>query len=76
MKEKFWNWWNKPITWGASIKASVWAYMIGTIGTWLYFVGIAKLNKELASFKQRTSEDVTTAKRKSNYFEVDKNVEE
>ena len=51
MKEKFWNWWNKPITWGDSIKYSVWGTLISMVGCAAWLFGIAKLDKAVCNFK-------------------------
>ena len=70
MKEKFWSFWNRPITWGDSIKYSVYGMLISWIGALVWLFGVGKLEKEVAKIKQRTEEDVKEAKRKAHYYEV------
>ena len=72
MKEKFWNWWNSPITWGDSIKFSVWGTLFSAIGIGAWLFGMNTINKAVENFKQRTKNDVDEIKRKVNYHEVTK----
>ena len=76
MKEKFWKWYNTPITWGASLKVAIWGTVIYAIGciTWLFGYGASV--RYIREFRQRMKLDAKTNNEKTKYYEVSKDVEE
>jgi hypothetical protein len=71
MKEKFWNWWNRPITWGESVKYSVWGTLISMIGCLAWLFGLGVLNKKVELAKQKREEMKKEKEpKKSKYYEV------
>lgn len=72
MKEKFWNWWNTPITWGASVKASLWGWVISVIATYAWFAGIGFVERKKEKLERSKEEKKL---KKSNYYEVNRESE-
>lgn len=76
MKEKFFNWCDKPITWGASLKLALWGTVIYMISCVAWLIGYGHYAKRIREFRERMNTDSKIIKRKSKYCEVTRDVEE